>query len=231
MGGLSALLALLLATAALLPPAGCASRPPGFYYTVKPGDNLYRIGLRFGVPTETLVRVNHISDVRELRVGTRLWIPADARAARARPAPPARRAALDEARRRARSEVQSEAKLAFFWPVQGRLSSPFGRRGGRPHEGIDLSAPRGTPVRAAEAGKVIHAGRLRDYGKVVVVKHAGAYRSVYAHLDSIAVREGQFVERGQPIGRVGETGNATGPHLHFEIRRGPRPRNPILYLP
>ena len=104
-------------------------------------------------------------------------------------------------------------------------------RDGRRHEGVDIKADKGTPVRAAEAGKVLYSGTLSDYGRVVIIKHAGHYRSVYAHASKLYVRRGQFVDRGQRIADIGTTGNATGPHLHFEIRKGESPRDPLLYLP
>jgi murein DD-endopeptidase MepM/ murein hydrolase activator NlpD len=119
-----------------------------------------------------------------------------------------------------------------MWPLsRTKLTSRFGRRNGQPHEGIDLSAPKGTTIRAAESGKVIHSGRLGAYGLVVIVKHAGNYRSVYAHARKLFVRKGQFVEKAQKLAEVGMTGRTTGPHLHFEIRRKEVPKDPLLYLP
>jgi murein DD-endopeptidase MepM/ murein hydrolase activator NlpD len=232
--------ALLLALALVL--VGCSSGS-GFYHRVEPGENLYRIGLRYGVPARTLARANRVDDVRSMRPGTRLWIP---RAAITRPAggsadsvsaaPPHRRASrrptqASEARRLARLDARRTSKLEFAWPLQAKLSSRFGQRRGRPHEGIDLSARKGAPIRAAEGGRIIHAGRLGDYGKVVVVKHAGHYRSVYAHASKVLVRKGQFVEKGDRIALVGSTGRSSGPHLHFEIRRRESARDPMLYLP
>ena len=94
-----------------------------------------------------------------------------------------------------------------------------------------MAAKRGTVIRAAESGKVIHSGRLGAYGKVVIVKHQGDYRSVYAHTSKTHVKKGQFVDRGQKIAEVGSSGRASGPHLHFEIRRKETPEDPMLYLP
>jgi murein DD-endopeptidase MepM/ murein hydrolase activator NlpD len=215
---------LVAALWSLAGPMACASRPrEGFYYTVRPGDNLYRLGLRFGVPTRVLIETNHIQDVRSVRVGTRLWIPR-------------RRASVGKAGTAnggtaAQRKARRHAELHFAWPVRGKLTSRFGKRHGRWHEGVDLAAGRGTSIRAAEAGKVIHSGGLGDYGKTVIVKHAGHYRTVYAHARKICVRKGQFVEKGHKIAEVGSTGRASGPHLHFEIRRGETPKNPLLYLP
>jgi murein DD-endopeptidase MepM/ murein hydrolase activator NlpD len=218
---------------------GCASsQRSGFYHEVAPGENLYRIGLRYGVPSPVLVKANRIDDVTSVSVGTRLWIPRGATGTTRRASPqnvssaaPVRAGRASEARRLARLDARRASNLSFSWPVRGRLSSRFGHRGGRPHEGLDLAAKSGTPIRAAEAGRVIHSGRLGDYGRVVIVKHAGHYRSVYAHASKTLVKKGQFVEKGQRIALVGTSGRSTGPHLHFEIRRRASARDPMLYLP
>lgn len=207
--------------------------PRGFYYSVKSGDNLYRIGIRFGVPVSVLVRTNTIDDVTELAIGQRIYIPARGTGAWAGSG--SRRSASATVlalRTRAREEARRSAHLSFVWPLaRANLTSHFGRRRGQAHEGIDLSSRRGTPIRAAESGKVIHAGRLGAYGKVVILKHTGNYRSVYAHANRLLVRKGQLVERAQTIAEVGMTGRTTGPHLHFEIRRKDVPKDPMLYLP
>lgn len=116
-------------------------------------------------------------------------------------------------------------------PCAGSISSPFGMRGGRMHEGIDIAAGYGSPVVAAAGGTVISAGWRGGYGNVVEISHQGGLVTKYAHLSSINVHRGQQVERGQLIGRVGATGYATGPHLHFEVLVNGRPRNPVNYLP
>jgi murein DD-endopeptidase MepM/ murein hydrolase activator NlpD len=131
-----------------------------------------------------------------------------------------------------RAEAERQADLRFQWPLRGELGSRFGWRDGRRHEGIDLRAEPGSTIRSAEAGRVIHSGRgLGAYGQVVIVKHAGRYSSVYAHNRRNLVREGEFVEKGQPIAEVGDTGNASGPHCHFEIRRDRRALDPLGMLP
>jgi len=121
----------------------------------------------------------------------------------------------------------------FSWPVaKSAVSSLYGPRWGRVHEGIDIAAPTGTPVRAARAGKVIYAQNgIRGYGKLVIIRHSPNFATVYAHLSRIGVRSGDFVERGKVIGKVGMTGRATSPHLHFEIRHRRASVDPLLYLP
>jgi len=104
-------------------------------------------------------------------------------------------------------------------------------RNGVMHDGIDITAPAGTPVHAADRGEVIFSGRLRGYGNTVIVRHSNRYVTVYAHDRVNFVREGDFVARGQVIGEVGSTDHTTGPHLHFEVRHANLAYNPLNYLP
>lgn len=122
----------------------------------------------------------------------------------------------------------------FSWPLKAGkpISSFFGERWGRPHEGIDIAAPTGTPVKAARAGKIIYAeNRISGYGNMVIIRHSPSFATVYAHLSRIGVRPGDFVERGKVIGKVGMTGRATSSHLHFEIRHKRMAVDPLIYLP
>jgi murein DD-endopeptidase MepM/ murein hydrolase activator NlpD len=120
------------------------------------------------------------------------------------------------------------------WPVEGTMTSPFGvrMRGWSPglHHGVDVAAPAGTPIRAMKHGRVEHAGARGGYGLTVVISHGGSVRSLYAHMSRIDVRAGDRVRGGDVIGAVGSTGNATGPHLHFEISRWGRPEDPVWLL-
>jgi len=124
----------------------------------------------------------------------------------------------------------------FMWPVAGRIKSGFGYRihpifgTRRFHSGIDIAAPYGTLVKAADGGQVVQAGYFGGYGYSIMVYHGGGFATWYAHLSSIRVSVGQFVERGQVIGLVGSTGWATGPHLHFEVRINGAAQNPLAYL-
>ncbi|HVM54888.1 MAG TPA: peptidoglycan DD-metalloendopeptidase family protein [Acidimicrobiales bacterium] len=113
-----------------------------------------------------------------------------------------------------------------MWPTQGRVTSEYGRRWGRMHQGIDIAAPTGTAIYAAAAGEVIFAGRMNGYGNTVMVDHGGGFTTLYGHQSRILVGNGQSVSRGARIGSVGNTGRSTGPHLHFETRYGGAARNP-----
>jgi len=129
-----------------------------------------------------------------------------------------------------------EATGNFFYPVKARITSPFGPRrhpifGVRSmHSGIDLAAPRGTPIKASEGGIVIYSGWYGGYGKVVIVDHSKGFSTLYAHLDQIAVNVGERIKQGKVVGYEGATGYATGPHLHFEVRSQGKPQNPISFL-
>jgi murein DD-endopeptidase MepM/ murein hydrolase activator NlpD len=118
----------------------------------------------------------------------------------------------------------------MVWPVSASITSPFGWRWGRMHEGIDLGAAYGSPIRAAASGTVIYCGWEGGYGNLTVIDHGGGVATAYGHQSSIAVSCGQSVSQGQVIGYVGSTGHSTGPHLHFEVRVNGNPVDPLGYL-
>ena len=116
------------------------------------------------------------------------------------------------------------------WPVSGPVTSTFGMRWGRMHEGVDIAVPEGTPVRAAAAGKVIYAGWMGGYGNLVVVDHGNGLSTAYAHNSSLGVAVGQVVAAGEVVSYSGNTGNSTGPHVHFEVRVNGSAVDPLGYL-
>lgn len=118
----------------------------------------------------------------------------------------------------------------FIWPASGTLTSNFGWRWGRMHEGIDIGAATGTPISASAAGTVIVAGWNGGYGNLVVIDHGGGVSTAYGHQSAIHVSVGQSVGQGTVIGAVGSTGNSTGPHLHFEVRINGSATDPLPYL-
>ena len=118
----------------------------------------------------------------------------------------------------------------YIWPVNGPVVSGFGMRWGRLHAGVDISAPSGTPIRAAASGTVAMAGSVGGYGNYTCINHGGGVATCYAHQTSIGVSVGQSVRQGQVIGTVGCTGHCFGPHLHFEVRVNGQPVDPMGYL-
>jgi len=220
--GLPALLIGLLASLWI----ACASTPDGVRHVVRPGENLYRISLHYGVPVQTIALANGIKKPGDLTVGQKIFIPGThkSRAGKALVPPD------DVLRELARREGGGPGPK-FSWPIRGRITSRYGPRWGRMHEGIDIGAKTGTPIRSAAPGRIVYSGVLGGYGNVVIVKHPGAFATVYAHNRKNKVKKGQKVGKGHVIAEVGATGRATGPHLHFEVRREERPRDPMRYLP
>lgn len=171
---------------------------------------------------QDVAEINDITDLSNIPAGLRIFIPG------------AKRVLKVDTKKVFGPESRGKISLQkgkFLWPLRGEISSRFGVRDNRMHKGLDIRAPIGRKVRAAQAGKVTYAGSLRGYGKVVVIKHVDNFSTVYAHLGNISLRKGRSVKKGEVIGRVGDSGNASGPHLHFEVRLKGRPRNPMFYLP
>jgi murein DD-endopeptidase MepM/ murein hydrolase activator NlpD len=222
---------------------------PGILHVVKKGETLYHIARTYGVLPSELMQANGISDPRTLEIGQELRIPG-ARAPPNSEEPPQALQALprkpsspDPARPSERAGPSEKAfdapsptptpppRAPLVWPLKGVLYARFGVRGAARHDGIDIAAPEGSVVVAAGDGTAIFVGEQSGYGKVVILRHAEGLVTVYAHNSTVLVKEGERVTSGQPIARVGQTGRTTGPHLHFEVREGTRPRNPLLYLP
>ena len=119
---------------------------------------------------------------------------------------------------------------SLIWPVNGPMVSPFGQRWGRLHAGVDIAVPAGTPIRAADSGKVVLLGWTGGYGNYTCIQHNGSLSTCYAHQSSYSTSNGANVSKGQIIGRVGCTGHCFGDHLHFETRVGGGPTDPMGYL-
>jgi murein DD-endopeptidase MepM/ murein hydrolase activator NlpD len=212
---------------------GCAPRlrsPPrprlqGIYHVVRAGENLFRIGKAYDVPHAELARLNGIVDPDQIRVGQRLFIPGATRRLPVEIITPAK-ATLERL-----SRAPKAAKTTFVWPVAGEITSKFGPRGEVFHDGIDIAAPDGAPIRAIEQGEVIYSDQLRGYGNILIIRHPDGFASVYAHNKVNLVRDGQKVEQGEIVGEVGQSGRVSGPHLHFEIRKDNVAEDPLYYLP
>lgn len=205
--------------------------PHASVYTVRQGDTLYSIGKRFGMDYHALARRNHIRYPYTIYVGQQLVLWGVAAPPRQLPGihRPSSRTGSRHAVNRQKATLGG---VRFIWPVKGKVSSGFGKRGSRTHDGIDIVAKEGTPVVAAADGVVVYADqRLRGYGKMVILRHAGNFFTAYAHNQRLLAYKGQKVKRGVIIARVGHTGRASGPHLHFEVRRGTTPVDPLAYLP
>ena len=219
-------LAMMVLAAAL---AGCAgARDKGVWHTIERGQTLWRIAHTYRVDLQELAEVNDIEDPAKIQAGQRIFVPGVEKSIKVEPyRPPAKGSA--EAHKPVPRVKTDKGRLA--WPVDGVVTSRFGIRGQRRHDGIDIGAPTGTAIKAAATGKVAYAEYTRGYGNLIIVQHDRQMMTVYAHCQKILVSKGERVERGKPIGTVGATGRASGPHLHFEVRIDRKPRNPKFFLP
>jgi murein DD-endopeptidase MepM/ murein hydrolase activator NlpD len=195
------------------------------------GETVGSIAEQAGIPLEDLLEINGLKRGEVLAPGRMVFIldkPSAQPTAAEPPSPSATSAPNSPA---ASAAAKSNAPLR--WPVAApHLTSAFGTRWGKNHEGIDMAAPVGTSVFAAAAGDVIYAGdHVHGYGNMVVVKHGGDLVTVYAHNSLLLVHTGDRVSVGQEIARIGDTGRSTAPHLHFEVRRGEVPQDPMPFLP
>lgn len=200
----------------------------GRRHVVAPGETLFRVAKRYGVSPEALAAENGISDPRSLTAGQELLIP-DSTSIHS-PDPPAAQARLAATARGKGAGPEAESARDLNWPLRGVLYARFGRRGREAHDGIDLAAPVGTPVKTAAAGKVIYAGEQKGYGLIAIIEHPNGLSTLYAHNHELRVKTGQQVREGQVIASVGESGRTTGPHLHFEVRRDGVPVDPLMHL-
>jgi hypothetical protein len=224
----SGLVAALVAISALAL-AGCHAeraaplhpeRPPGRWHVVAAGESLESIARDAGVPAEDILEINGLLRAEEVVPGKAIFVLEPSR-----PPPPAPVVVA----------ASTTQRTGLLWPlttVRVVVGSPFGTRDGRPHEGIDLPAPIGTPVFAAAEGRVAYAGNgIRGYGNMIVLRHDGDLMTVYAHNSVLLVSQGQPVRAGDRIALVGQSGRATGPHLHFEVRSRQIPTDPMRFLP
>jgi murein DD-endopeptidase MepM/ murein hydrolase activator NlpD len=230
-------------------------------HVVGPGESLMGIARKYHKSVRQIADANRLRYDAPLRIGDRLTIPgvvASAPQQQHAPAPvasrfpppvvqqpkPAAQTASNEnhskihvATPAAEAEKETTASNGgapqFRWPVRGRVISGFGpMTNGQQNDGVNLSVPEGTSVRAADDGTVAYAGNeLKGYGNLLLVRHANGYVTAYAHASELMVKRGDVVRRGQIIAKSGATGTVTSPQLHFEIRKGSLPVDPMTYLP
>jgi len=192
----------------------------GLVHTIKSGQTLSDIATTYGVKADAIAKANGITLASTIFAGARLAIPG-----------------ADSAFWDTVSTLAKGKSSQFIWPLLGEVVSSFDWRthpvlGYRHHhDGIDIDVPEGTEVRASAPGEVYFVGEQPGYGTSVILQHEAGYYTIYGHLKSAGVKQGQFVEKGQKIALTGNTGISSGPHLHFELRNGEFPVDPIAYLP
>ncbi len=251
---------LVVESAPYIAPPVMAETAAQVLYEVKPGDTLSEIARKNSLSIQTLASANSLSDLDKIRSGQLLKVPSDCLVHRVQPGETLLEIAsmykadvnligarnglsnlnsivvgqkifIPYALRGTESSVsRGPALLPMSWPLAGLITSPFGMREGRPHEGIDIAAEEGTPVRAATAGRVVFAGPRGTYGLAVILDHGNGTRTLYAHCSRLLVAEGSSVDSSTIIALSGNTGRSTGPHLHLEVLKNGVPLNPLIYL-
>lgn len=206
-------------------------RAEGTYHRVERGETLWRISKNYGVPLEDVVRLNRIRDSSRIKAGQVIRIPGKREQRAAAVTYPRHERQREKPSVLRAGDVRTAAKGDFIWPLEGKLSSYFGKREGGLHSGIDIAARQGKEIRASRGGTVCFAGVMRGYGNIIIIDHGDGYSTVYAHNRVNLVKENDRVRQGDVIGQVGATGRARGSHLHFEIRKGIEAVNPLFYLP
>lgn len=228
----------------------------GQAHIVKPGETLIGLSRRYNRPIGEIASANNLQPYHKVQAGDRIIIPGAGRVAAASqpqiqhqpqlqqpryaaaqaPAPTARMvtpAAEKPPVEETNSAEPSAGAPGFRWPARGRIITGFGPKPtGQQNDGINLALPEGTPVKAADDGVVAYAGNeLKGYGNLVLIRHANGFVTAYAHASEVMVKRGDAIKRGQVIAKSGQTGNVTSPQLHFEIRKGASPVDPMQHLP
>lgn len=189
--------------------------PPGaLYHTVRRGDTLWNISRRYGVDLQALIKANSVMYTGTIESGQVLLIPRSGQVAE-------------------RPSSYGVAGESFNWPIRGMVVTPFGAITDRiVSKGIDIKAPEGAGVRASRSGRVVYCDQfLKGFGKTVILDHGDKYQTVYSYNSDILVSVGEQVAQNAIIAKIGRTGRAKGPMLHFEIRKDGEPQNPFYFLP
>jgi murein DD-endopeptidase MepM/ murein hydrolase activator NlpD len=200
-------------------------RMKGVYHVVERHQTLYRICKTYGVDLKWVASLNSIPDPSKIETGQRIFIPGAKKVLKVE-------IYIDDvaAEQGKRAKIVYK-KLDFIWPVEGKITNVFEGSESKRHQGIDIACSIGTPIKASNAGTVIYSNNtIKGYGNLVIIRHSEEYVTVYAHNHVNLVEERAWVEKGQIIGKVGQTGRATGSHLHFEIRRNNKAMDPMLFL-
>ncbi len=200
----------------------------GVYHVVERHQTLYRICKTYGADLREVASLNGIADHSKIRVGQRIFIPGAKKVLKVE-------VLIEDVVAEPWEEERDKWKVHkttdFIWPVEGKLGDLFEEDENRRHQGIDIRSLQGTLIKASSAGVVIYSGNtIKGYGNMVILRHSEEFVTVYAHNEVNLVAEGEWVEKGQIIARVGQTGRASGPHLHFEVRRNNRAVDPLLFL-
>lgn len=213
--------------------------PAAKYHIVAKGDTLYNISKRYNVDMPKLSAENNLTAPFTLKLGQRLTIPDSLYVKNNQGTKTSNQKNSTSSSTQAKNvtkysyvQPSTNRKQKFEWPVKGQVVSGFGPIAkGRNNDGINIKAPAGTPVKAADSGTVAYAGNeLKGFGNLVLIKHDDGWVTAYAHNQSLKVKKGQKVKKGEQIASVGNTGGVGTPQLHFETRAGKKALNPQNYL-
>lgn len=194
----------------------------GVLHKVLPNQSLLLIAKAYNIDLQALAEVNNLRPPYVIKADSNLFIPGASQAMQVEPA-------KMEHQEKEKAEVKDFTGL-LSWPVEGKIISAFGVRGGTQYNGITIQAPEGSPVRASGSGRVGHVGTITLFGNVVLIEHPNNLVTVYAHLKEIKVATGDTVKNGQIIGTVGSSGRSEGPTLYYEVRSKKKPRNPLFFM-
>jgi LysM repeat protein len=193
----------------------------GIIYKIKDGETLWDLASLYEIDFDDLLYINNLTSPDKLKLGQQIILPGVEVIKLQNPSEPKKVAA----------KTASSASLSRgIWPASGSVTSKFGQRWGKEHNGIDIGASTGTNVKAFMAGKVTYSGWESGYGNLVIINHGNGLQTYYAHNSKLLVNIGQSVDSGSIIAKSGNTGNSTGPHIHFEVRKNGTPVNPYSYL-
>jgi LysM repeat protein len=226
----------------VLPSGKSASPGNSAVHVIKRGDTLNKISRLYRKPVADIANANNIQLTTRLKVGDHLVIPSVTVNSEpgSFPAKISNHSATSLQSTTAQAKAKHPVKTAkettalpmFQWPVQGRIIASFGSSlNGVHNDGINLAVPEGTPVKAAEDGVVSYAGNgLAGDGNLILIRHSNGYSTVYAHAKELLVNRDDQIKRGQVIAHSGQTGNVNAPQLHFEVRKGVTPLDPMRFL-
>lgn len=212
--------------------AAVAAPPRASSHVVRSGDTLYSISRATGASVDQIAQANALGAPYSLRVGQTLKIPGGSGAVASLTPRAPEEDVGDLARNVSYGGASTKPGALFDWPVQGRVIGSFGlSQAGKRNDGVNIAAPVGTPVRAAADGEVVYRGsELEGYGNLLLIKHEDGFVTAYAHNDAMLVKKGDRVRKGQVIAKVGQTGSAGEPQLHFEIRQNLKAIDPVALM-
>lgn len=214
----------------------------GRWHKISQGDTLQSVAAIYGADTKALAELNDLADDRAMASRREIFVPMISGKAPGADGPKTAAEATPSAAEASGSKTAASPKTprsckslgnpCLAWPLSGKLGAGFGVKNNKPHDGIDILAKKGTPVRAAADGEVLYSGaQIKGYGNLIILRHKGDIITVYAHNDKNIITEGARVTQGDIIAEVGRSGNATVDHLHFEVRVAEVPKDPVDYLP